>query len=231
VASRADQSQFEKRSVLVVEDDALLRELLAVALEQHGFVVETAATAGDARRVFSRGDHDAIVMDVALGPGPTGFDVAEAILEQAPHTAAVFLTNLPDPRFAERDSQGLPRGVAYLRKSSLTDIQTLISALDAALRGTNVDEYRHDRDPNRPLGQLTKKQIKVLQLACAGKTNAQIAEEHGVSVKAVEDTIARAGRALDVHGKDEGNIRVAIVRRFLQVTGGSPLDEAAASLK
>jgi DNA-binding NarL/FixJ family response regulator len=226
-----EEAGKDMRSVLIVEDDALLRELLAVALEQHGFVVETAATAGDARRIFSRGDHDAIIMDVSLGPGPSGFDVAEAILEQAPHTAAVFLTNLPDPRFAERDSQGLPRGVAYLRKSSLTDVQTLVSALDAALRGVSVDAYRHDRDPDRPLGNLTRKQIKVLQLAAAGKSNAQIAEDRGVSVKAIEDTIARAGRALDVHGKEEGNIRVAIVRRFLQVTGGSPMGEATSSLQ
>ena len=209
------------RSVLIVEDDALLRELLAVALEQHGFGVETAASASDARRLFTRGDHDAIVMDVNLGPGPTGFDVAEAILEKAPHTAIVFLTNLPDPRFAETDAQGLPRGVAYLRKSNLSDVNTLVAALDAALRGTNVDAFRHDRDPNRPLGNLTKKQIKVLQLAAGGKTNAQIADERGVSVKAVEDTIARAGRALGVHETNEGNIRVAIVRRFLQVTNGS----------
>jgi DNA-binding NarL/FixJ family response regulator len=231
VTSSVETVGRDMRSVLIVEDDALLRELLAVALEQHGFVVETAATASDARRIFSRGDHDAIVMDVSLGPGPSGFDVAEAILEQAPHTAAVFLTNLPDPRFAERDSQGLPRGVAYLRKSSLTDVQTLVSALDAALRGACVDDYRHDRDPDRPLGNLTKKQIKVLQLAAAGKSNAQIAEDRGVSVKAVEDTIARAGRALAVHGKEEGNIRVAIVRRFLQETGGSPIGHGVSSLQ
>lgn len=214
---------MDVRSVLIVEDDGLLRELLAVALEQHGFTVETAASASDARRIFSRGDHDAVVMDVNLGPGPNGFDVAEAILEKAPHTAMVFLTNLPDPRFAEHDALGLPRGVAYLRKSSLSDVHTLVAALDAALRGSNIDAYRHDRDPNRPLGQLTKKQIKVLQLAAAGKTNAQIADERGVSVKAVEDTIARAGRGLGVHDTSEGNIRVAIVRRYLNVTNGSPL--------
>ena len=209
-----------RRSILVVEDDALLRELLAVALEGRGFLVDTAASAADAKRSFSRGDHDAVILDINLGPGPNGFDLADVMRQKAPHLALVFLTNLPDPRFGGRDSSTLPKGVAYLRKSSLGDIDAVVDALDSALRGVHVDAYRQDRDPDRPLGQLTRKQLAVLSLAAQGKTNAQIAEDRGVSVKAIEDTIGRAATALDVDSSVEGNTRVAVVRRYLEVTGG-----------
>ena len=209
------------RAVLVVEDDALLRELLAVALERHGFSVDTAASASDAKRSFSRGDHDALVLDINLGPGPNGFDLAEVIRKQAPHVAIVFLTNLPDSRFAGRSPEDVPKGVAYLRKSNLGDVDALISALDSALRGAGVERFRQDRDPDRPLAHLTRKQIAVMSLVAAGKSNAQIAEERGVSVKAIEDTVSRAAQALGIDTREEGNLRVAAVRRYLAATGGA----------
>lgn len=218
---RASKLPDHERSVLVVEDDALLRELLAVALERHGFSVDTAASASDAKRSFSRGDHDALVLDINLGPGPNGFDLAEVLRQQAPHVAIVFLTNVPDPRFVGRAPEDVPKGVAYLRKSSLGDVDALIVALDSALRGSGIDGMRQDRDPDRPLGTLTRKQIAVLSLVAAGKSNAQIAEERGVSIKAIEDTISRAAQSLGIDTQEEGNIRVAAARRFLAATGGA----------
>jgi DNA-binding NarL/FixJ family response regulator len=217
-ASGPDHSQT--RSVLVVEDDTLLRELIALALERHGFTVDTAASASDAQRVFRNGDHDALVLDVSLGVGTNGFDLAEALRRISPHVAIVFLTNLPDPRFTDRGVDDVPAGVAYLRKSSLGNIDHLIQALDNTLRGQDVARYRQDRDPQRPLGKLTRKQLAVLGLAAAGMSNAQIAQARGVSVKAIEDTISRAAQALDIDSATEGNLRVAAVRRYLAVTHG-----------
>lgn len=217
---RKSDSTHPSRSVLVVEDDSFLRELIALALENHGFVVETAATAADAKRVFSRGDHDSVVLDISLGTGPNGFDLADALRAQAPHVAIVFLTNLPDSRFAGRDPKDFPKGATYLRKSALDDISTLIAALDSALRGQGSEAFREDQNPNRPLKNLTQKQVDVLNLAAQGLSNSQIAAQRGVSIKAIEDTLARAAQSLAIDTSTEGNVRVAAVRRFLAVTNG-----------
>jgi DNA-binding NarL/FixJ family response regulator len=205
------------RSILIVEDEALLRELLAHTLEARGFLVTTAASAADAKRIFAQIDPDALVLDVDLGRGANGFDVAESIRLQAPHVGIVFLTNLPDQRFATVEPEKLPKGIAYLRKSALTNVDLLIDALDAVLRGQETDSYRQDRDANRPLGTLTRKQIQVLQLVAQGKTNSQIAQERGVSVKAIEDTIGRLCVALGIDSSEEGNVRVAAVRQLLNI--------------
>lgn len=218
--SSANSTQGHPRSVLVVEDDALLRDLIAVALEGFGFRVDTAASAADARRAVKHGDHDAAILDVSLGPGPSGFDLAESLRVISPHVAIVFLTNLPDPRFTGRAATDLPQGVAYLRKTRLSDVDALVQALDAALRGSVMNDFRQDRDPERPLSGLTHKQLSVLALAAQGKSNIQIATIRGVSVKAVEDTIRRAAHEMNIDPDEEGNIRVAAVRRFLAVTGG-----------
>ena len=54
------------RHVVVVEDEALLRDLIAKTLESSGFDVTTAANAADAARAFKAHDPDAVVLDVEL---------------------------------------------------------------------------------------------------------------------------------------------------------------------
>jgi DNA-binding NarL/FixJ family response regulator len=209
----------DSRYVLIVEDDALLRELLATALESWGYSVQTASNVADAKRLFKLSDPDGVILDIDLGPGPNGFDLAQIILSNAPATSIVFLTNLPDSRFAEVDPDGLPTGIAYLRKSALSDLNLLAQALDVTMRGEVTSEFRHDKDKNRPFSNLTKKQIEVLRLMSQGKSNAQIAAIRGTSVKAVEDAIRRACEAIGIDNSVDGNTRTAAVAKYLSVTG------------
>lgn len=207
------------RSILVVEDDTLLRELLASSLEQRGFTVDTAANAADAKRAVRRADPDGCLIDVELGQGPNGFDLADLLRRERPHLAIVFLTNLPDARFADRAEGGLPAGVAYLRKTQVSDIDLLVSVIDATLRGSAA-LTRHDRDPDRPLVELTAKQFAIVRLVAEGRTNQEIAEERGLTVKAIEDTLRRAFRVMGIDPEMAGNPRVAAVRRYLDVARG-----------
>jgi DNA-binding NarL/FixJ family response regulator len=207
---------------LIVEDDALLRELFAVALEGRGFEVETAATAADARRIFARLDPDGVVLDVDLGPGPNGFDLALVLRKLSPQVAIVFLTGMSDPRIAGAKSSALPKGVAYLRKSALNDVETLVQTVDQALRGEVTAGYRHDLEQSRPLGNLTTKQLEVLRLISAGLTNKQIAEQRGVSVKAVEDLVRRTLASLALDSSAAGNARTSLVRAYLHAATGFP---------
>ena len=206
---------MNSRFVLVVEDDALLRELLANALETQGFKVQTASNAADAKRAFRNGDPDGIVMDVDLGPGPNGFDLAQTILHEAPETGIVFLTQFPDSRFASSEGTEVPKGVAYLRKSALSDLGRLFDALDGAMRGSVTEDFRDDLDRQRPLANLTRKQIQILKLMSLGQSNAQIAANRGTTIKAVEDAVRRACIAIGVDSDTENNSRTAAVTRFL----------------
>lgn len=211
----------QARRILVVEDDALLRELIATALRSRGFEVASAATAAEARKAFPAEDPDGAVLDVNLGPGPTGFDLAVSLRGLRPGLPIVFLTNLPDARFASGSEADVPTGVAYLRKTAISDIDSLVGALDEVLRGKVTGANRHDRDRDRPLAHLTRNQVAVLTLLAEGRTNAQIAQERGISVKAVEEVLGRIFDALGLASATDGNLRVAAARRYLSATGGS----------
>ena len=207
------------RIVLVVEDDALLRELIATALEVRGYTVQTAGDISEAKRILRSVDPDGVVLDIDLGPGPTGFDFAQIVSKEAPGTGIVFLTQLPDPRFAPTDEHGMPTGIAYLRKSALADLNVLYDALDVAMRGQVTKVHRHDLDAERPFAKLTTKQIEVLKLMAQGNSNAQIATARGTSLKATEDAIRRACAAIGIDGTADGNTRTKAVAKYISVVG------------
>ena len=207
------------RNVLVVEGDALLRELIATALEANGYAVQAAGDISEAKRILRSTDPDGVVLDIDLGQGPTGFDFAQIISKENPGTGIVFLTQLPDPRFSPTDENGIPTGVAYIRKSALADLNVLYEALDLAMRGQVTKHYRHDLDTERPFAKLTVKQIEVLKLMAQGNSNAQIATARGTSLKATEDAIRRACAAIGIDGLADGNSRTRAVAKFISVVG------------
>ncbi len=201
------------RHVLVVEDEPLLRDLIARSLEGAGFVVTTAASAADAKRAVKTADPDALLLDIELGPGPNGFDLAEVVSRQRPDIGIVFLTNLPDPRFGGRGTKAVAKNQAYIRKGAIDSGAELIQALEAVLRDRITQDYRHDLASNRPLAQLSQRQLDTLRLVAEGKTNAQISQIRGTSVRAVESMLQRIFELLDINPNDS-NPRVLAVSKY-----------------
>jgi DNA-binding NarL/FixJ family response regulator len=214
-----------QRTIVVVENESLLRDLIARSLETAGFDVSTAANAADAKRAVKATDPDICVVDIELGPGPNGFDLADYLAREAPDVGVVFLTNLPDPRFADRDTKTVTQNQAYLRKSQLVDSKELIEAINAVLKEVDVDSYRHDQNQTRPLAALSRRQISVLKLVAEGHSNNQIAEERGTTVRAVEGMVSRIFVALGVDAQGLGNARVEATRMYLNAAGAVTVEE------
>jgi DNA-binding NarL/FixJ family response regulator len=209
----------------VVENESLLRDLIAKSLEAVGFSVTTAANASDAKRACAAVDPDACIVDIELGPGPDGFDFAEYLSREAPDVGVVFLTNLPDPRFAKKDSNSVKQNQAYLRKSQLVDSKELVDAVNAVLKEEGVFKFRHDQVAERPLAELSKRQLVVLKLISDGLSNSQIAEERGTTVRAVEGMISRIFQALEIDAQGAGNARIAASKAYLGAVGAVASDQ------
>ena len=65
-------------SILLVDDDARLREIVGMALEGEGYGVRTAASAEEASGILEGLDPDLLILDVML-PGKDGFELAREI--------------------------------------------------------------------------------------------------------------------------------------------------------
>lgn len=102
------------RSVLVVEDEAIIALDLACSIEQLGYrVLGPASNGADAQRI-ARSEHpDLLLMDVTLQGGPDGIDTARAITNEIP-ARVVFLTAHSDEATRRRAENIQPK--AFLTK-------------------------------------------------------------------------------------------------------------------
>ncbi len=78
-------------SLLVVEDEPNIRELLATSLRFAGFEVHVAGTGSEAIRLAETVDPDLVVLDVML-PDMDGFSVTRRIRDTGRHVPIVFVT-------------------------------------------------------------------------------------------------------------------------------------------
>jgi DNA-binding response OmpR family regulator len=118
------------RTILLVDDDALLRRSLAFHLEQAGYQVHTAANAEDAISWVQHTPPDLILLDIAL-PDMDGLDALREI--KAKHSLPViFLTG----RRRELDEVlGLELGADdYITKPF--DVDVVLAHIKAVLRRT-----------------------------------------------------------------------------------------------
>ena len=113
--------------VLLIDDDALVRQTLAETLAEEGIEVDGLANAEDALVLLGAGQvPDVLVADIDLGPGLSGLDLAGISLERHPAVQVVLISGTsPEPG---RPSPG--RQERFLRKPFAPS--TLAEAIRAA---------------------------------------------------------------------------------------------------
>ncbi|MDP9795327.1 two-component system OmpR family response regulator [Catenuloplanes nepalensis] len=118
-------------SLLVVDDEPTVRELLAATLRFAGFSVSSAATAAEALDAARREPPDLVLLDVML-PDLDGFEVVRRLRDGGARVPVLFLT----ARDAPADKvQGLTLGGDdYVTKPF--DLEELLARIRAVLRRT-----------------------------------------------------------------------------------------------
>ncbi len=119
----ADPTDGGGRLVLLVEDDHTLRQLLAVALKHHGFIVEQASTGEAAMVALTTGLRPEVLLTDLTMPGMDGFELIVEARRLFPGLPAAVLSGMAD---VPAPDLGLPR-VPLLQKPIRPD--DLASAL------------------------------------------------------------------------------------------------------
>lgn len=206
-------------SVLLVEDDVFTRSTLSAALTGANFEIKgEVATAKEALAAIQKFSIDIAVLDLDLGPGANGIDIAYALRQLHPQIGIIILTSYTDPRVANPDSLPLPKGAKFITKSKLTDIRPLTKA---------IIELKHLPTAGRTMSQteksiFTENQLLVLQGVAEGLTTKEIAKRLKVSDKAVEGTITRLHALLELPKDLSFNSRVQLARAYFELAGKKP---------
>jgi DNA-binding NarL/FixJ family response regulator len=199
--------------IIVVEDDAFTRTTLTESLNHTGLkVVASVGTAREAIAAQIEFAPDAAVLDLDLGTGPTGIDLAHAFRAHNPEIGIIILTSFRDPRLANPNLPALPGGSIFLNKRELESIQALAIQISVVL--VNPLTRRPMPWNKNSYGALSNTQIEIMKAIADGYTTSEIAKQRDVSEQAIEKTISRICANLEIPKSVDKNQRVQIVRAF-----------------
>ena len=136
------------RTILLVDDDALMRRSLAFHVEQAGYQVHTAANAEDAIAFVRKSPPDLVILDIGL-PGMDGLDALREIKAQH-NVPVIFLTG----RRRELDEVvGLELGADdYITKPF--DVDVVLAHIKAVLRRTEKSQQQEKLNQLLVVGDL-----------------------------------------------------------------------------
>jgi len=126
----------QSKKILLVEDEALIRELYARQLTRAGFVVTPVETGELAVEALKKDDFALILLDIML-PGINGLEVLKQFKTIKPQakTVVILLTNLGQETVIK---EGFDLGAqAYLIKTSYTPDQ-VVTEVNNALTGKSA---------------------------------------------------------------------------------------------
>ncbi len=101
---QAGEKRLTARRVLVVDDEAPIRDLCARVLTRNGFAVTMASTGEDAVRQLHDGPFDLVISDIRM-PGLSGIDVLTTAKTLYPSIAVILITGFGINEVADRANQ------------------------------------------------------------------------------------------------------------------------------
>lgn len=208
--------------VVVADDHTLVREGTRHLLEQQGGidVVAEAADGHEALTLVDRHRPDVVIVDIGM-PGLNGIEVTRAVKAAHPDIAVLILTVHDDDQYV---FALLDAGAAgYLLKDvgggelvrAVQAVHAGEAVLHPAIAKKVLDRFRPSGEPRRP-DELTERELGVLKLAAAGRSNKQIALDLGVSVRTVHAHLAHVFDKLGVASRTEAVI-IGLRRGWLRL--------------
>jgi DNA-binding NarL/FixJ family response regulator len=218
-----EQAEPTTRSVVIADDDLLLREGIASLLTQAGYgVVGQAADATELLSLVREHRPDVAIVDIRMPPdyATEGLRAAQAIREELPEIAILVLSAYVEVKHATTLLASGERS-GYLLKSRVANIDEFLESLDRLCRGGSVVDpalvvellAAHTADD--PLEGITSREREVLALMAEGRTNAGIARRLWVTEGTVEKHVHSIFVKLRLPETADDHRRVLAVVTFL----------------
>jgi PAS domain S-box-containing protein len=138
----ASMSDLQKRSILVVDDEALITQTISGILQKHGYSTFNAASAEEALKVVQQAQRpDLILMDIELGAGMDGVQSAEIIIREF-GIPVLFLSSHTEPEFVTRTENVSSYG--FVVKNAGETV--LIASVKMAFRLYDARKAAEDRE-------------------------------------------------------------------------------------
>lgn len=210
-------------SIVIVDDHPLYRRGIRTALESQPDlrVAAEVGSVAEALEACLRLRPGVVVLDVNL-PDGSGVDAARALRERQPEVAVLILTAYDDAPYVMALVEAGARG--YLLKSA-SDAE-IVGAVRAVATGGSVFAaevvdvlMRRERGaPAGPFEELTQRELEVLQLVAAGRTNREIGAHLAISERTAQAHLSHIFDKLGVSSRTEA-VTVALRHGLIALEG------------
>ena len=223
---------MKRITVLLAEDHLVVREGFRkmLELEKEFEVVGEAPDGRQALALALKLQPAVILMDIAM-PLLNGLEATRQIMKATPAVKILMLSAHSDDAYVQSATEAGAVGF-LLKQTSSQDVCRAILEVSKGKTYFSPAITRHfDRLnpqtggrpglPNRKIGQLTSREMEVLQLIAEGKANKETAAELGIGIKTVEKHREHLMEKLDIHdtaGLTRYAIGAGIIESSVQLT-------------
>ncbi len=196
--------------IVLVEDQAMLRESLAMAINAQEDMQTAALLANAADALDAAKEHgpDLMLMDVCTEDDASGIAAAAQIKRELPDVRVIIMTGVPEITFIEQAQAAGVDSFVYKNVSTAD----LLSIIRSTMEGYST--FPASRLGDETLDALDEEEIKVMRLVCENKSRKEIADElflsEGTVKRRISTILEKTGydsiMKLAVHAVSDGYI-------------------------
>lgn len=210
--------------IAIADDHEIVRQGVRNLIENEpGLELCGEATIGrDAVDLVIREEPELAILDISM-PGLNGIEATRQILRAKPQTRILMFTMHDAEQLVLEVFNAGAHG--YLLKSDagrhlITAIKTIAAGqryFSSRLSEVIYDSFRHKSVPHAPASEqkASSREREIIQLLAEGKSNKEVAQELGISVKTAETHRAAIMRKLGLHSISD-LVRYAIRNHIIQ---------------
>ena len=182
-------------AVYIVDDDASVRDSMAVLLSTAGLKARVYSSGREFLDDWSPGQRGCLVLDIRM-PGMSGIELLETLFSKNIHIPVIIMTAHGDVKIAVR---AMKLGALEFIEKPFND-EIMIESIREALRKDEHDVSRETqlRQYMEGLAQLTERERQVFNHLVQGDSNKTIATRLDISPRTVEIHRARVLEKLQV---------------------------------
>jgi DNA-binding NarL/FixJ family response regulator len=205
-----------RKTVVIVEDDAGLRDQLVLVLRSAPDIecLYAVSSGEEAIQKISSRPPDVVLMDIQL-PGMSGIECVAALKKRLPALEFIMLTVYED---AERIFSALKAGASgYLIKSgppeklfeAIRDVHSGGAQFSAHIARKVVQHFQGTARVAREPDKLSPREVEVIELLASGYIYKEIADRLGIGTETVRTYVKNICTKLQVKNRTE-----AVARHF-----------------
>jgi DNA-binding NarL/FixJ family response regulator len=189
--------------VLIVEDEPLVAEDLAMLLKKEGYTIAGIAHTGSRALDYLHNQKpDLALLDIALNAPLSGFSIAETINEKY-QIPFIFITAFSDRHTLDRAKNLYPSGYIvkpFKKKDVLVNVEL---ALHHSQRKSTSPFLELKEINENHTSHISPKEYEIILDIVNGLSNQELADKHSISLNTVKTHLKRIFTKLDLSSRSQ----------------------------